>query len=810
MMMTNKIKKFCHYVLILTLLLTSFAINPRSGITVAATTDDPSNAAAIDWRVTGPMGGDIRAIAIDPQNKSRLLVGTLDGQIYSSSDGGTNWTQLIGFRHPGLYVEYIIIDPRDSNTFYVATHRHKDAGGFYKTTDGGQTWREHLAGEAVHALAQAPKNPDVLVAGTNRGVFRSMDAGDSWKMIPEGGYPGLINIDSLAVDPRSVDTIYAGTWYLPWKTTDGGKTWARVKNGMIDDSDVFAIEIDRRNPDHIIASACSGIYESKNAAGTWRKVQGIPSTSRRTRAILQNPGLPDTIFAGTTEGLWRSPDGGGVWTLMTPKQLEVNAIAVHPDDPNTVYLGTNNYGMMISRDNGKTFSLSNNGFSGRRAYQLTADRERPGRVYASTINTATGGGFFFISEDGGVTWKSTTKGLPSRLITYSILQDEKNPETLYTGTNLGMYVSNDRGVSWAALGAPAEVKKPTTRKKARTARNAPVRPSATQRAAAQSDRTEAQPASSPRRVDEGVKRAQSALNAAGYNVGTPDGVAGTRTITAVRKFQLDKQIPQTGVIDAATFAALGIDGGIPTDGTAASLQTAPQALTDTINALAYTFDEKDGRRGILAATNAGLFRTYNPTVGWEKLFYGKDFDARTLCISASPQVPDTIYVGTATSGTLRSQDNGATWQNVEGIPTNVPINVIEQDPKRAGYVYIGTTQTFYVSHDGGQKWMRRGGNLPLGTFTSILINPENTDELYVCRASERVTSREQEGGVYRSTDAGMTWQRIDTELPSQRVWTLAFDSNNPNRLLVGSHSAGVYLAERAGGARAATVGAVSQ
>ncbi len=804
-MMTNKIKKFCHYVLILTLLLTSFAINPRTNV-VAATTNDASNEPAIDWRVTGPMGGDIRAIAIDPQNKSRLLVGTLDGQIYSSNDGGTNWTQLVGFRHPGLYVEYIIIDPRDSNTFYVATHRHKDAGGFYKTTDGGQTWREHLAGEAVHALAQAPKNPDVLVAGTNRGVFRSMDAGDSWKMIPEGGFPGLINIDSLAVDPRSVDTIYAGTWYLPWKTIDGGKTWARVKNGMIDDSDVFAIEIDRRNPDHIIASACSGIYESKNAAGTWRKVQGIPSTSRRTRAILQNPGLPDTIFAGTTEGLWRSPDGGNVWTLMTPKQLEVNAIAVHPDDPNTVYIGTNNYGVMISRDNGKTFSLSNNGFSGRRAYQLTADRERPGRVYASTINTATGGGFFFISEDGGVTWKSTTKGLPSRLITYSILQDEKNPETLYTGTNLGMYVSNDRGLSWAALGAPAEVKKP----KARKARNTRVRPTATQRAAAQSDRTAIQPAASPRRVDEGVKRAQVALNAAGYNVGTPDGVAGTRTITAVRKFQLDKRIPQTGVIDAATFTALGIDGGIPTDGTAASLQTAPQALTDTINALAYTFDEKDGQRGILAATNAGLFRTYNPTVGWERLSYGKDFDARTLCISASPQSPNTIYVGTATSGTLRSQDNGATWQNVEGIPTNVPINVIEQDPKRAGYVYIGTTQTFYVSHDGGQKWMRRGGNLPLGTFTSILINPENTDELFVCRASERVTSREQEGGVYRSSDAGMTWQRIDTELPSQRVWTLAFDSNNPNRLLVGSHSAGVYLAERAGGARAATLGAASQ
>ncbi|MFH4242848.1 hypothetical protein WAI99_22225, partial [Acinetobacter baumannii] len=85
-------------------------------------------------------------------------------------------------------------------------------------------------------------------------------------------------------------------------TTDGGQTWRKINKGMIDDSDVFAIEIDGRNPDHIIASACSGIYESKDAGETWRKVQGIPSSSRRARDIMQHPSRPEIVFAGTTEG----------------------------------------------------------------------------------------------------------------------------------------------------------------------------------------------------------------------------------------------------------------------------------------------------------------------------------------------------------------------------------------------------------------------------------------------------------------------------------------------------------------------------
>ncbi|HEY0170907.1 MAG TPA: peptidoglycan-binding protein, partial [Pyrinomonadaceae bacterium] len=655
-------------------------------------------------------------------------------------------------------------------------------------------------GDGIHALTQSAKDPNLMLAGTNRGIWRSADAGDRWELLDTKSTPGLINVESLAVDPRDSDVVYAGTWYLPYKSTDGGQTWGITKTGIIDDSDIFAIEIDQQNPDHVIMSACSGIYETRNAGANWRKVNGIPSQSRRTRAILQNPARPDTIYAGTTEGFWMSTNGGADWKVTTSRQIfEVNTIAVHPSNPDVVYIGTNNYGVMVSRDGGRNFTPSNGGYSGRRAYAVVPDRDKPGRVYATTINTATGGGYFYVSNDAGETWQLSGRNMPPRLIAYSILQDASNSEVIYLGTNYGLYRSADRGASWAPVTAP----------KPKAAPRGKARRGAAGASTTATTTTAPAPAAAAKPTPNGtVKRAQEALNLAGFDVGRPDGIAGTRTVVQLRKFQTAKSIPVTGKFDAATFVALGLAGGMQEAGAMAdALQNAPRFLTDTINQLVYTGDERDGRPGMLAATNAGLFRSYDLDKGWERVSFGAGLDVRTLCVSTSPLEPETIFVGTSNSGVLISRDNGKTWEQVRGIPTEGPVNVIERDPKRPQNVYIGTTQTLYISHDGGQRWQRRGGNLPLGSFTSILVNAENPDEVLVGNAYERggkVFTTAEGGGVFRSTDRGMTWQRLDPPLPSRRVWALAFDPRDHSRIFVGTHSAGVYVARR--GADAAATG----
>jgi photosystem II stability/assembly factor-like uncharacterized protein len=795
-------KKISLYFVLLTLI-ASLALPPRAAVAAEHFIDTTQDAAdrTLNWSVAGPMGGDVRELVVDPTDPQHLVLGTIDGQIYQSTDGARTWARLANFNRPSIYIDHIIIDPRDSKTMYVAAHKHKEPGGFFKTTDGGETWREatELKTEALHSLAQSPSDPNILIVGSNRGVYRSTDAGETWTQLPTSAYPDIRNIESIAVDPRDPRAIYVGTWHLPWKTEDGGQTWKSIKTGMIDDSDVFAIEIDETRPDHVIASACSGIYESQNAGASWRKVQGIPSQSRRTRDILQHPAIPSTIFAGTTEGFWRSSNGGDSWMLTTSRTLEINAIAVHRKDPQTIYIGTNNYGVMVSRDGGKNFVPSNEGYSGRRAYAITPDRERPGRIYASTINTATGGGFFFVSNDSGATWQPSMRNMPSRMIAYSILQDRTDGNIIYLGTNLGLYRSADRGLSWAPIGAP-DVKSPKAKpaKKRAASTTARRRAAASSRSNATADAATAQapnpapPITVPARsVNDTVMRAQAALNAAGYNVGTPDGQAGTRTIAAVRKFQAAKQLPQTGKFDDATLTALGLGGGKQSFGVEQGIQTAPIALTETINALAYLSEEGGGLK-ILAATNNGLYRSADPAKGWEKMPFGPGLDARTLSVSTNPQNPLSIYVGTSSSGVLISRDAGQTWRQVEDIPKGVPVNIIEQDPQRSSHVYVGTSHTLFVSHDGGETWKRRGGNLPYGSFTSILINPKNTDEIFVGSAYERTDGN----GVFHSMDAGQTWKRVDPELPSRRVWALAFDTRESGKLLIGSHSAGVYVAQR--------------
>ena len=733
-----------------------------------------------DWRTTGPPGGDVRGLVVDPANPDRFYFGTLDGQIYTSADAGKQWRLLYNFGRPRLFVDHIIVDPRNPQTLYVGAHRHKEPGGFFKSTDGGLTWREsvQLKNEAVHSLAQAEADPNTLIAGTFNGIFRSDDSGETWQQLPTYSTAGLVHVESLAIDPRTANTIYAGTWYLPYKSVDGGQTWRSIKNGIIDDSDIFAIDIDPRDPNHIIASACSGIYESKTAGESWRKVQGIPSQSRRTRAIMQHPSVGGLVFAGTTEGFWRSERGGDSdsWMVTTSRQLEINSIAVHPSRPDMIYIGTNNYGVMISNDGGKTFVPTNGGFSGRFANAILADREMPNRIYASTINTATGGGFLFVSNDNGESWRPSMRSMPSRLITYAILQDTRDPNLIYLGTNLGVYRSVDSGVSWAPAWAAINSE----------GKKKPVRKGSKKRV------TPAPPSDALSKSNDLILKVQEALNTAGYHLGEPDGKSGPVTIAALKRFQGDRHLPVTGKVDAITLAALGVSKTTGSD----SEEASDLILADAVVALVDTVDIETKKPGFLAATNGGLYRSFDPNKGWEKLSYEGDLDPRTTCISTSLKQPETIWVGTQNSGILVSRDGGTNWRQVEGIPRDVPVNTIAQDPQRPDYIYAGTKQAFYLSHDGGATWSRRGGNLPFGDFTSILINPRNGDEIFVGNAYQ---TSELGGGVFRTMNGGVTWARIDPKerrLPSQRIWALAFDSHDQNVLFVGSHSAGVYVVPR--------------
>ncbi len=384
----------------------------RLGFGLAGLLGSVPGVSAQTWRPMGPPGGDVRSLGADPSDPRRIYLGTSDGHVFGSRDAGEHW-QLLGRASSRLdgVVTAILVDPRDSRTLYAATWTQDPAagGGVFRSDDGGHTWRAAgLTGQAVRALAQAPSNPDLVVAGTLDGVYRSADAGQTWQRISPEHHAEIRNLDSVAIDPRNPEILYVGTFHLPWKTTDGGRRWFPIHEGMIDDSDVMSILIDRANTQRIFASACSGIYRSENGAALWKKIQGIPFSARRTHVIRQDPQHPAVVYAATTEGLWKTSNAGAAWQRVTPSDWVINALVISQDAPNRLIIGTEKLGVLVSDDAGQHFRAANNGFFHRQIIALALDRERPGRVLAVLANAPEP---VLATEDGGRTWAPLGPGL---------------------------------------------------------------------------------------------------------------------------------------------------------------------------------------------------------------------------------------------------------------------------------------------------------------------------------------------------------------------------------------------------------------
>jgi len=396
-------------------------------------------AAALQWISVGPEGGDARSFAYDPASPSHIYMGTTMSWIYQSTDGGATWKRLARLgKVDDLVVDNMVIDSSDPKTIYAGVWRlDRTDGGVYISHDGGATWAASadMDGKSIRALSQAPSDPKILVAGAISGVYRSSDSGVHWTQITPVGNGEILKVESIAIDPVDPKTIYAGTWHLPWKTTDGGATWHNIKQGLIDDSDVFSIIIDPTRPSVVYASACSGIYLSSTAGELFHKVQGIPSTARRTRVLMQDPTNRQVVYAGTTEGLYKTSDGGATWSRMTGPDVIINDVYVDPRNNKHVMLATDRSGVLTSQDASASFQATNRGFYQRQVTALLPDAKHPATIYAGVVNDKIYGGVF-VTDDGCKTWTQRSSGLDGRDV-FSLAQGDDG--TVIVGTSHGIF-----------------------------------------------------------------------------------------------------------------------------------------------------------------------------------------------------------------------------------------------------------------------------------------------------------------------------------------------------------------------------------
>src|SRR5882672_9948530 len=511
---------------------------------------------------------------------------------------------------------------------------------------------------------------------------------------------------------------------------------------MIDDSDIFAINIDQSNPDTVLMSACSGIYRSRDASETWSKLQGIPYTSRRTHVIYQHPTRPNVIFAGTTEGLWVSIDGGkpDSWRRMTGPNVVINAIAVHPDRPDRVFLGVDDAGILISVNGAESYEASNAGFINRQVRAVIADKVERGRVYAGVIFDRASGGLF-ISEDGGGAWRQSINGMGVRDV-YSLYQSDSNPATIYAGTNNGLFRSDDRGRNWT------QVKKGAVDRRGGKTR------------VAMTGLTQAKP--SPNAAGPAVK----AQVKAGTKSRKPSG---TESATLVDLQNQVFEISPFTPADPASNSGEGDSRPLPARAT--------------------------GSNWMIALTWNGLFITEDEKKGWREIKFPKAIDnaggnaaahIKVNAIVTNPKLPGAIFIGTD-EGLFVSRDNGWNFQQIAMPEAARRIHNVVCDPRNPETIYVGSTGGFFRSMDGGRSWESRGGGMPQGgNIGAIVVSAANPDELYV--------SDESRGVLYHSKDRGTNWEKVDiSKAPSLKLWSLASDPFDANRIYAGSFSCGVYV-----------------
>jgi photosystem II stability/assembly factor-like uncharacterized protein len=415
--------------------------------------------------------GYVTALIVDPGDSETVYAATY-GDVFKSTNGGASWRSM-GLSHS--LVGALVLDPNDPDTMYAGMLGAFAGGawaksGVFKSTDGGAGWRPvGLQGRNVSALAVDLAHPEHLYAGTDEhGVFKSTDAGASWH--PAG--LARKSVERLALDENDPLMIYATTGDGVFKSVDGGGSWRALNGKRAPRAGVTALVLDPRDSATLYAGTAAGVLKSVNDGASWRAINaGL--TAYRVRALALDLRTPGTAYAAIEGGGIAKRTGGSWRTVNTT--LTVDALAVDPQRPDTVYAGTADpVGIFRSMDGGRSWRRLSAPIPNPKTAVVSAlavDPQSPDTVYANTVDyadfsVAYGGATesgVFKTSDGGATWAAVGGGLPylgdtglaSPLDTAALALDPLDPETLYAyGDHAGLFKSTNGGATWRRAGLP--------------------------------------------------------------------------------------------------------------------------------------------------------------------------------------------------------------------------------------------------------------------------------------------------------------------------------------------------------------------
>ncbi len=623
--------------------------------------------------------------------------------------------------------------------------RASEAGiGVFKSTDAGKTWtRVGLEGTyTIGRIVIHPTNPDIVYVAapghewTNnpeRGVFKTTDGGKTWqKVLYVNDHVGA---NDLAIDPQNPETLYAATWNrirLRWsdprpggedglfKTTDGGKTWKPINNGLPDTNFTGRIGIDlcRTKPNVLYAYVDNHtpgreprpgerdsygrprqrgivgaeVYRTDDGGENWRKVS--PTDERMERfggtygwvfgQIRVDPNDAETIYIMGL-GLAKSTDGGKSYTNLYYAGLhgDHHGLWIDPFDSDHL-INTNDGGVNISYDGGKTWRDFHDGIPSVQFYNVAYDFQSPFWVYGSVQDQGTYRGLIPLRKPGQASQAPQRRRMQESQPRWEtapggegtiIAVDPEDPHIIYSSSFYGRLERSEyKDGSWtskqiyprAAEGEPAY--------RGQWLAATMISPH------------------NPRIIYHGFQYLFRSLNR---------GETWERISPDLTYNNPQQQGAWPYAIPFATITAV---------------------------------DESPFKFGLLyVGTDDGrVWVTRNGGGSWTEITAGLPFNKHVWKVVASKYDPATVYITLIgrhdddfNAYIFKSADYGKTWVSIAGNIPGGPVNVVQEDPKVKGILYAGSDTGVYVSLDDGKTWAVLGSGLPTSYVWDLAVHPRD-------------------------------------------------------------------------------------
>jgi photosystem II stability/assembly factor-like uncharacterized protein len=667
----------------------------------------------LSWRSIGPnIGGRSVAVAGVPSERNLFYMGGVDGGVWKSTDYGVDWLNI---------------------------------------TDG--KWPS--ASDSIGAIAVAPSNPKVLYVGTGEtdirndmitgdGLFKSVDAGKSWKY---AGLRATRTISAIVVDPHDPNVVYVasmGHVFAPnpdrgiFKSTDGGKTWNKIL--FVDDkTGAIGLVMEPHDPKVLYAAMWqaqrtpwslddggpgSGLYKSTDGGAHWSNIArnpGLPSGVLGRIGVdvaASNPNIVFAIVQAKGGGVFRSADAGATWKRVNDnwslrqRGFYYTCVYVDPTNPKALYV-PNVDGVWVSHDGGTGFSLLHLRHGD--DHIVWINPTDPKVLLVGTDGGAT------ISTDGGNSWSSDQNQPTGQF--YHVALDQDFPFNVYGA-------QQDEGSFQGPSAMPGGAITTGAWHEVALGESTFVAP--------QPDSDDVTFGSDYYTLMQRYNRVTGARKSVSPWPQYLDGVS-----SAEMKYRLGWTHPiffspddPKDLFLASQYVMVSDDGGStwntispdltrndpatekPSGGPVDLDQTGAEIFPD-ISALAVSTVDS---HVIWAGSQDGLVHV---TVDGGQHWQAVTPPQLTQWAEISSIEPSHVATGTAYLTAQRymwddyrpyvfeTTDFGRHWSVLtSGLPDDESVFVVRQDPNDASLLFLGTANTVYTSFDGGQNWRPLGLNLP--------------------------------------------------------------------------------------------------